>query len=104
MARRYAELGGDVEYCGMPFGDLYTRCFELLSNTDHSRILAVGDNLATDLAGAGAAGIDSVLITGGLHRADLHTAWGEAPKPERLEAFLAAAPTRPRAALPAFIW
>src|SRR3954464_4693471 len=104
MARRYADLGGDVEYCGLPFGDLYVRCFELLGIAEHSRILAVGDNLATDLAGAAAAGIDSVLITGGLHREDLQTTWGEAPKPNRLEAFLTAAPTRPRAVLPTFIW
>jgi len=104
MAKRYADLGGDVEYCGLPFGDLYARCFELLEIADHSRILAVGDNLVTDLAGAGAAQIDSVLITGGVHREDLQTAWGEAPAPERLERFLAAAPSRPRAALPTFVW
>jgi len=104
MARRYAELGGDVAYCGLPFCDLYTRCFELLGIADHSRILAIGDNLATDLAGASAAEIDSVLITGGLHREDLQTTWGEAPKPNRLEAFLTAAPTRPRTVLPTFIW
>jgi HAD superfamily hydrolase (TIGR01459 family) len=104
MARRYAELGGDVEYCGLPFGDLYARCFELLGIDNHTRILAVGDNLATDLAAAAAAGIDSVLITGGLHAEDLQTAWGEAPTSERLEALLGAARSRPRAALPTFIW
>jgi HAD superfamily hydrolase (TIGR01459 family) len=104
MARRYAELGGDVEYCGLPFGDLYVRCFELLGIAEHSRILAVGDNLATDLAGAAAVGIDSVLITGGLHAGDLRTTWGEMPTPERLEALLTAARARPRAALPAFRW
>jgi HAD superfamily hydrolase (TIGR01459 family) len=104
MARRYAELGGDVEYCGLPFGDMYTRCFELLGIDDRSRILAVGDNLTTDIAGAGAAGIDSVLITGGVHSEDFQTVEGEALRPERLESFLASAPARPRAALPAFVW
>jgi len=104
MARRYAELGGEVDYCGLPFGDLYARCFDLLGIADHSRILAVGDNLATDLAGAGTAGIDAVLITGGLHREDLQTAWGEAPTQDRLHSLLAAARAHPRAALPTFVW
>ncbi|HYI73557.1 MAG TPA: TIGR01459 family HAD-type hydrolase [Skermanella sp.] len=104
MARRYADLGGDVEYCGLPFGEMYARCFDLLGVTDRSRILAVGDNLTTDIAAAGAAGIDSVLVTGGIHREDFQTVWGEAPQPERLESFLAAATTRPRAALATFVW
>ncbi len=51
MARRYADLGGDVEYCGLPFGEMYARCFDLLGIADRSRILAVGDNLTTDHRG-----------------------------------------------------
>lgn len=103
MAKRYGELGGDVEYCGLPFGDLYERCFDVLEVSDRSRILAVGDNLTTDIAGAGAAGIDSVLVTGGIHREEFRTAWGEAPPQERLDRILAAAPKRPNAALAAFV-
>ena len=104
LARRYDELGGDVDYCGLPFGDLYDRCFEMLGITDRSRILAIGDNPATDLAGAGKMGIDGVLVTGGLHREDLQTAWGEAPAPERLAVLCAAARLKPRAAIPRLVW
>ncbi|UEM22299.1 TIGR01459 family HAD-type hydrolase [Skermanella mucosa] len=104
LARRYAELGGEVDYCGLPFGDLYDRCLSLLGIGDRSRILAIGDNLATDLAGAEAAGLDTVLVTGGLHCRDLGTAWGEAPDPGRLAALCAAAGRRPRAVLPTLNW
>lgn len=104
LARRYAELGGEVDYCGLPFGDLYDRCLAVLGLGDRSRILAIGDNLATDLAGAEAAGVDAVLVTGGLHCQDLGTAWGEVPDPARLAALCAAAGRRPRAALPALRW
>ena len=65
---------------------------------------AMMEKRTTDIAAAGAAGIDSVLVTGGIHREDFQTVWGEAPKPERLESFLAAATTRPRAALATFVW
>ncbi|WP_247880991.1 TIGR01459 family HAD-type hydrolase [Skermanella sp. TT6] len=104
LARRYADLGGAVDYCGLPFNDLYDRCLALLGIDDRSRILAVGDNLATDLAGAEAAGLDSVLVTGGLHRQDLGTTWGEAPDAGRLAALCAAAGRRPRAVLPTLRW
>ena len=33
---------------------------------DRARILAVGDSLRTDIAGANAVGIDSVLVAGGI--------------------------------------
>ena len=40
----------------------------LLGIADRARILAVGDSLRTDIAGANGAGIDSLLIAGaGIH-------------------------------------
>jgi HAD superfamily hydrolase (TIGR01459 family) len=69
LAQRYEELGGDVRYEGKPYKEIYGRCFDMLGMTDKRRVLAIGDSLRTDIAGAEAAGIDSVLVTAtGLHR------------------------------------
>ena len=69
VARRYEELGGEVHYIGKPHGDVYEACFELL-DAPRERILGIGDNFLTDIRGANAAGIDSLLITGGILRAE----------------------------------
>ena len=42
---------------------------------DKSRVLAIGDGMKTDIAGAARAGLDALFVTGGIHRS-LH---GEAP-------------------------
>src|SRR5256885_5188737 len=44
------------------------------------RSLAIGDSLRTDIAGANGAGIDSVLVAGGIHYADFGAAPGALPK------------------------
>ena len=54
--QRYEELGGTVRWHGKPFGSVYRTCFELLGGMEKRRILAVGDSLRTDIAGAKAAG------------------------------------------------
>ncbi|MDE1149190.1 MAG: TIGR01459 family HAD-type hydrolase [Azospirillaceae bacterium] len=74
LARRYEELGGDVRQHGKPYPGVYARCFDLLGSIHPSRILAVGDSLRTDMAGANAAGIDGLLIAGGIHREELGVA------------------------------
>ncbi len=78
VARRYAELGGTVTYYGKPHADVYATAFNILGALDHSRILAIGDNLLTDILGANAQGIDSLLITGGILTAEAGHAVSEA--------------------------
>jgi HAD superfamily hydrolase (TIGR01459 family) len=63
LADAYAEMGGLVEYIGKPFDDVYDRAITL-AGTD--KILCIGDNPLTDILGAQEAGLDSVLITGGI--------------------------------------
>jgi len=67
MAQRYEELGGEVRYHGKPYASTYDEVFKLLPGIAKHRILAVGDSLRTDMAGAKAAGIDGLLILGGIH-------------------------------------
>ncbi len=104
FAVRYAELGGAVGYQGKPYAGVYEMCFEALGDIDRGRILCVGDGLATDIAGAQGAGLDSLLVTGGL----LADAWGVAPgtppDPARLAAVCAEAGVMPKAAVPMFVW
>lgn len=66
-AARYAELGGEVIYFGKPHRDVYRRCFSILPGINDRRIVALGDALNTDIAGAAANGLDSVLVAGGIH-------------------------------------
>ena len=104
LAARYAELGGAVGYQGKPYPGVYEMVFEALGGIDRDRILCVGDGLATDIPGAVAAGLDSLLVTGGL----LADAWGVertlAPDPARLEAACRDAGVTPTAAIPTFVW
>ena len=45
LARRYAELGGDIHYHGKPHKEIYERCFELLPGVDLSRVAMLGDEI-----------------------------------------------------------
>jgi len=104
LAARYEELGGDVFYHGKPHPPIYRMSFELLDIADPRRILAVGDSLRTDVAGAAAAGIDSLLVTGGILAAALGIDGLGAPDPDRLAALCAEHGQHPTAAIPAFTW
>jgi HAD superfamily hydrolase (TIGR01459 family) len=66
LALFYEEIGGDVRYHGKPHEGVYQRCFAMLEGIPRTRILGIGDSLRTDIAGAAAAGIDSLLILGGI--------------------------------------
>ena len=67
LAVHYEKIGGAVRWHGKPHRSVYESCFALLDGVDRARILAIGDSLRTDIAGANGAGIDSLLIAGGLH-------------------------------------
>ena len=103
LAARYEQIGGRVRYFGKPYPDVYDLALARLG-LPPDRVLAVGDALATDIAGANTAGLDSVLITGGLLADELDLAPGEAPSARDLEQACRAAGVRPRAALATFVW
>src|SRR5579871_347321 len=91
LARRYEELGGAVVYAGKPHRPIYDRAIAEVeaargSPIDRRRILAIGDGMTTDIAGAAVVGIDALFITGGIHRAALHREALDAPAdPEALQ-------------------
>jgi HAD superfamily hydrolase (TIGR01459 family) len=102
LAQRYEEMGGRVRWHGKPFAPVYERCFALLGIADRRRILAVGDSLRTDIAGAEIVGIDSLLVAGGIHGEEFGIAEHEVPDLERLAAGVAASGHRPTAVIARF--
>ncbi len=75
IAEQYEAMGGRVRWHGKPHKSVYDSCFALLGIADHGRILAIGDSLRTDIAGAAAAGVDSLLVAGGIHAAEFTAGW-----------------------------
>ncbi len=76
LAEHYETLGGNSSYIGKPYPDVYHQCFAMFNDVPKERIVAVGDNLDTDILGGNQAGIDTLLITGGV----LSVAFGHAPE------------------------
>lgn len=77
----YAELGGRVEQFGKPHAPAYAAAIAELSRIAGKRlsandILAIGDGLPTDIAGACAQGMDSLFIEQGLHADDIASSPG----------------------------
>ena len=104
LAKWYEEAGGRVRWHGKPFRSVYDTCVELLGIDDCSRILAVGDSVRTDIAGAAGAGIDSLLIADGIHAEEFGTAGDRAPDLERIEAVLRTGAYNPVGVARRFSW
>ncbi|MDA0229674.1 MAG: TIGR01459 family HAD-type hydrolase [Proteobacteria bacterium] len=104
LAARYEQMGGAVTYVGKPYPFIYRLSLDMLGIAQQSRVLAVGDGLETDISGARAAGLDSLLVTGGLLAEELGVSRLEAPDPATLNAICRKANERPRAAIPTLRW
>ena len=102
LALRYQALGGDVRSLGKPDPAIYQPVLVTLG-LPPGRVLAVGDSLRTDIAGAAGVALDSCWVLGGLHGAALLGADGRAD-PALVEAEAALAGLAPVAALPRFAW
>ena len=96
LARLYAERGGMVRLVGKPDPAIYGPIIARLGG-DKARIAAVGDALATDMAGARAVGIDGIWVLGGIHAA-------LAGRHDEAEAEAAVAGVAPVATLPGLVW
>ena len=72
IAELYRELGGDVIFYGKPHRPIYDRAMALAQErrgkaTPLNHVLAIGDSVRTDLAGAHAFGLDLLVLTRGIH-------------------------------------
>jgi len=75
IAELYRELGGEVIFYGKPHRPIYERAVALAAeHGGHEirldRVLAIGDSVRTDLAGAHGFGIDCLFVTRGIHSED----------------------------------
>lgn len=92
LAALYEEMGGEAMYFGKPHPPIYDlarRKLAAIGGVEDGRILAIGDGINTDVAGAVGEGIDALFVTGGL-AVDQFGADPEAPEAELLVTWLAA--------------
>jgi HAD superfamily hydrolase (TIGR01459 family) len=107
LAVRYEAMGGKTLYAGKPHRPIYELAFERLaavlpSPCTPAAVIAIGDGLKTDILGAEAAGIEAILITGGIHAEELHAAHRD--ESELLEKFLEAGGIEPHAVMRLLRW
>jgi HAD superfamily hydrolase (TIGR01459 family) len=102
LAERYRELGGDVRSLGKPDPAIYQPVLQRLG-LPPDRVLAVGDALHTDIAGAAGVGIPACWVLGGIHGAALRDANGQFDT-TRADAEARDAGLSPVATLPHFTW
>lgn len=97
LTQRYEQIGGVACWLGKPDPAIYEPVLEMLG-MPRGRVLAVGDALRTDIAGAAAAGIDSCWVLGGIHGAELGA------DADRINAAAYDAGLAPTACVPSFTW
>jgi HAD superfamily hydrolase (TIGR01459 family) len=82
LAERFAAIGGQVEMAGKPYPPIYRAALDqarevLGRNFAADEILAIGDSVATDMAGAALNRIPALFISQGIHREEIDGVGGE---------------------------
>jgi HAD superfamily hydrolase (TIGR01459 family) len=108
LADAYAELGGQVLYCGKPHAPIYeaalgkAAAFRGGEVPPLNRVLAIGDSIRTDLKGAASFGLDCLFVISGIHAEEF--GGREAPDWSGLDAMFAAAGVVPKAVIRRLAW
>jgi HAD superfamily hydrolase (TIGR01459 family) len=102
LALRYQELGGDVRSIGKPDPAIYQPVLQSL-DLPVQRVLAVGDALHTDIAGAAGVDLAACWVLSGIH-ADALTNGNGGYDLARAEAIARDAVLAPIASVPRFAW
>lgn len=76
LADVYESLGGKVIMAGKPYAPVYDMALAEASRilgrpVDRSRVLCIGDGMATDIKGANGQDLDCLFVLGGIHGAEL---------------------------------
>ena len=109
IAQAYEEIGGAVVYAGKPYRPVYETALAMAGELDRlppperARTVAVGDAIRTDIAGASAYGIPSILVARGIHAEELgvtaeHHSLGD------IADWLGRQPVRPDAVIERLVW
>lgn len=108
LAERYAAAGGRVIQAGKPFAPIYERALELAGESagahGRAKVLVIGDAMRTDIKGAEIQGFDSLFVTSGIHRKELHGELDAALDRAAFRQFLEGADFAPTAAIPELVW
>ncbi|MBS7539708.1 TIGR01459 family HAD-type hydrolase [Ancylobacter lacus] len=109
LAEAYAERGGEVIWCGKPHASIYERALATAAErrggpAAPGRVLAIGDALRTDLAGALQAGVDCLFVAAGIHAGELGLEQGGEIDPHALARLLADGPGQPTAVTTRLAW
>jgi HAD superfamily hydrolase (TIGR01459 family) len=108
LADAYAAAGGAVLYCGKPHAPIYETALGTAASLRGGtppplpRVLAIGDSVRTDLAGAAAFGLDCVFVTSRLHAENYGSR--EAPDVEALNVIFNTAGVAPKAIMRGLVW
>ncbi len=104
LAQRYEQIGGEVLLAGKPHAPIYDLAYQrieaLRGVTEKSRILAIGDGPATDIAGAVSEDLDAFFIADGVVADQM----GEGFSADAAAALLAELGLAARYAAPALAW
>jgi len=108
LAELYEQLGGKVTMAGKPHAAIYDACLaeagRLMGHAPaRRRVLAIGDGVATDVAGANSQGLDILFVAGGIHAAEIVRADGTLD-PAATEALLAAGGGQATCAMAGLTW
>ena len=110
LAALYEEMGGSVLYTGKPHRPIYEAALERVAAAagrpiDPARVLAIGDAIRTDIAGAAAFGLDALLIARGIHAEELGLlSAATGLDPAEVERWLAAQGVRPIGFMDRLAW
>jgi HAD superfamily hydrolase (TIGR01459 family) len=67
IAMVFEKLGGEVLYFGKPYPEVYNQSID----NKNKKVLAIGDNLNTDIKGANLLSYDSLIISNGIHKNEI---------------------------------
>jgi HAD superfamily hydrolase (TIGR01459 family) len=102
LALRYRELGGDVRSLGKPDPAIYQPVLQSLG-VSVGRVLAVGDALHTDIAGAACVDVAACWVLSGIHGEALMDGSGRYDL-AKAEVLASEAGVAPIATIPRFAW
>ena len=104
----YEEAGGPVTYPGKPWRPIYEMALSTASGirgspVERSRVLAIGDAIRTDVAGAVQYDIAVLMVLAGIHGHEMLEP-GLRPDEHRIQAWLESQDFRPDFVIPSLVW
>jgi len=107
LAKLYDESGGKTLVAGKPHSPIYNLAMQRLEEINgaampQESVIAVGDGMPTDVAGALSNGFDLLYISAGIHSASYGPA--DDPNEDELAAFLADHKAEPTVWMPRLCW